>query len=416
MTGEGVDPFLAGRLAGSGAVTDTDVVIVGGGPAGLYAGLLLAGAGVRVEVVEEHERIGEPTHCTGILGVEALQLPGVPADAVLGQPCTARFHSPAGHCLEYAGPEGEVRVVDRAAFDRSLANAAVAAGARVLTGSRAVRLVVEPHGVVVETWRAGQLASTRASVCLLACGASYRFQRDLGWGLPGLFLSSAQTEVGAAGGEELDIFLRPDLTTAGFAWLVPVRRGGESRAKVGVMAPRRAGRALDRVLAELTMAGRIAGPPGRVISRLLPLGPLRRTYGDRVLAVGDAAGLVKPTTGGGIYYSLLSARWAAETVVAAFERGEFSARTLGGYEERWRAHLGRELSVGVWFRRLAERLTPGDLDALTELAIRDGVIPIVRRAARFNWHRELILQTLRHPEVFRIVLRRLWPWWDPARA
>jgi flavin-dependent dehydrogenase len=164
---------------------------------------------------------------------------------------------------------------------------------------------------------------------------------------------------------------------------------------------------LGRLVAELTGAGRLTGSPGAAVVRLLPLGPLERTFGSRVLAIGDAAGLVKPTTGGGIYYSLLSASWAAETVARAFGRGDFSERTLAAYEELWQARLGRELRVGVWFRRLAERLTPGDLDALTELAITDGVMPVVRRTARFNWHRRMILRTLRHPGVLQIVLRRL---------
>jgi flavin-dependent dehydrogenase len=126
-----------------------------------------------------------------------------------------------------------------------------------------------------------------------------------------------------------------------------------------------------------------------------------------VLAIGDAAGLVKPTTGGGIYYSLLSAGWAADTIARAFERGDFSAAALAGYEETWRAHLGQELSVGVWFRRLAARLCASDIDALTALAISDGVMPIISRTARFNRHRDLIRQTLRHPGVLQIVARRL---------
>ncbi len=171
--------------------------------------------------------------------------------------------------------------------------------------------------------------------------------------------------------------------------------------------PARARHVLGRLLHELAETGRVSGCPGPVVVRPLPLAPLARTYGNRVLAIGDAAGLVKPTTGGGIYYSLLSARWASETLVEAFERGDFSASMLGGYEETWRCHLRHELSVGVWFRRLAAWLTPADLDALTRLGMTDGVMPLIRATARFNWHRDLILETLRHPAVLQIVLRRL---------
>ena len=51
--------------------------------------------------------------------------------------------------------------------------------------------------------------------------------------------------------------------------------------------------------------------------KLLPLAPITRTFADRVLAVGDAGGLVKATTGGGIYYSLLTASLAADTLTSA---------------------------------------------------------------------------------------------------
>ena len=66
--------------------------------------------------------------------------------------------------------------------------------------------------------------------------------------------------------------------------------------------------------------------------KVLPLGPIDRTYGDRLLVLGDAAGLVKPTTGGGIYYSLLSARIAAEVLGPALTSDALGADTLAAYE------------------------------------------------------------------------------------
>ncbi len=393
-----------------------DVLIVGAGPAGLYAAQQLARQGFAVRVLEEHARLGEPVHCTGILGTEAFMLPGIPTDAVLSRPNSARFHSPTGHELVYSGPDDEVCVIDRGAFDKALGDAARAAGATIWTGARVAGLAVERDRVSAHVLGPTGTYTTSATVCLLACGASYRLQRGLGLGMPSLFMGSAQTEAAAVSGEELRVLLRPELLPGGFGWLVPIARDGAPRAKIGVMAPSGARRALRGLIGELVGTQRLQWPTEPPVTRLLPLAPIGRTFGDRVIAVGDAAGLVKPTTGGGIYYSLLSASWAADVLGEAFRQGRFSASVLGAYEERWRVHLGRELRVGVWFRQIAARLTPTDLDLLAKLAIEDGLLPLIRSVARFNWHQQLILRAVRHPGVLQIVARRLvWPRADTCR-
>jgi digeranylgeranylglycerophospholipid reductase len=174
-----------------------------------------------------------------------------------------------------------------------------------------------------------------------------------------------------------------------------------------VMVRRGAEGVLGRIVDDLCREGRILAPQAAAVVRPMPLGPLSRTYGDRVLAVGDAAGLVKPTTGGGIYYGLLSAAWAAETLARAFERGDFSARCLSRYEDMWRERLGRELRIGTWFRRLASRMTAAEIDVLVELAVQDGVAPVLRQHARFDWHASLILGLVRHPGVLKILAQRV---------
>jgi flavin-dependent dehydrogenase len=125
------------------------------------------------------------------------------------------------------------------------------------------------------------------------------------------------------------------------------------------------------------------------------------------MAVGDAAGQSKPTTGGGIFYALLSAEAAARTAAAALKRGDCSAAAMSSYETGWRKRLGREIKMGAFFRRLAERLTDQEIDDLFRVVLSDGVLPAVTRKARFDWHWDVISFALRHPALGRIFLKGL---------
>jgi digeranylgeranylglycerophospholipid reductase len=142
--------------------------------------------------------------------------------------------------------------------------------------------------------------------------------------------------------------------------------------------------------------------------KILPLGPVNKTYGPRLLAVGDAAGLVKPTTGGGIYYSLISGQFAAETLDEALKTDDLRESRLKQYETRWRERLGAEIRIGLAFRLLASRLNDRGIDSIVELARIDGIIPMLRQTADFNWHRQSALALLRHSQFRRILLSSLW--------
>jgi geranylgeranyl reductase family protein len=379
-----------------------DVVIVGGGPAGLYTGLQLARAGCRVELFEEHAQIGQPVHCTGVLAQDAFGEFDLPSDSVLNHLTTVRFVAPSGTTVEYATPSVEAVVIDRGRFDRELADQATRAGLRITRG-RVTAVQARHDGVQVA---AGDVTA-RARACVLACGAGYALHRRLGLGMPRLMLHTAQAEVAAARLHPVEVHFGEATAPGGFAWAVPVERAHGSYVRVGVMCDGQAALRFRHLLARLSQRWGIdSADAGRVPrQKILPLAPLRRTYGDRLLAVGDAAGIVKPTTGGGIYYSLLTARLAAQTLIPALNANRLEAPALSDYERAWRSALGSELRWQIVLRRIARRLSDRDIDGLFDLAHTDGIMPIVRRTARFNSHRQFIVALLKHPPARRVLFR-----------
>ena len=381
-----------------------DVVIVGGGPAGLYAGARLAAAGVRTTLLEEHPASGDPVHCTGVLAAEAFDEFTLSRRSILNELTTARFWSPAGHPITYCGPHVEALVIDRRAFDQDLYTQAADAGVTVLQDSRATGLAIDGAGVTVRTAR----GDVRARVAVLACGANYALHRQVGLGMPRMFLHTAQMEVTARSLGDVELHFGSEIAPKGFGWVVPVVRGHQARARIGVMCESEAPRYFDRMLARVSGRwGIAANDLGRPRQKILPLAPLPRTYGDRLVAIGDAAGLVKPTTGGGIYYSLVSAALAADVLIDALLEGDLSADRLAPYERQWRARLSAEFQAQLELRLAAHRMTDADIEDLFELARTDGVMPIVRRTASFNRHRKLIVELLKHPPVRQLILRRL---------
>jgi digeranylgeranylglycerophospholipid reductase len=389
-----------------------DIAVVGGGPGGLHAAYQLAQSGFEVIVFEEHASTGDPVHCTGVLAVEAFDEFDLPRSAFLNALTTVQFFGPSGASIEYSTPQVEAIVIDRKAFDTALSQRAERAGATLLVGERIVGVSVHDDGVAITT--AGD-QRINAKACVLACGANYSLQKRLGLGTPVMHLQSAQIELPASEPGHVEVHFGNAVAPKGFAWAVPVMRGQRTFARIGLMCERDAREHFDLFLARIGPRWQTGTPTcltGGLKPRLkmLPLGPIARTYAARVLAVGDAAGLVKATTGGGIYYSLLSASLAAETLTEAFSQSDFSAAALSAYEERWRAALGEEFSAQMSLRRIANRMSDNEIDALFELARTDGIMPLVRKTAQFNRHRALIVSLLNHPPARRLLMRRVLGW------
>src|SRR5580765_1332477 len=124
-----------------------DVLVAGAGPGGLYLAMRLAQQGVRTIVCEEHSGIGDPVHCTGVLAADSFREFDLPDAAILKQLTRVRFVSPGGIAVDYATAAALANVIDRQAFERTLAERATAAGADIRHSARVSAIDIDRDGV-----------------------------------------------------------------------------------------------------------------------------------------------------------------------------------------------------------------------------------------------------------------------------
>ncbi|MCK5576945.1 MAG: NAD(P)/FAD-dependent oxidoreductase, partial [Dehalococcoidales bacterium] len=219
----------------------------------------------------------------------------------------------------------------------------------------------------------------------------------------GDFVVGAQAVVEARDDiDEVEVYLGQEVAPGFFAWLVPT---SPSRGLAGLLARRKPGIYLERLLSSLRSQGKIGLAEAEPGYRGISLRPLERTYARRVLVVGDAAGQVKPTTGGGIYFGLLAAEIAVQKLKRALEQDDLSASSLAGYEKEWKKRLGKELGVGYWARKLYERLSDRQLDRIFEIAVDNGIIEALLedKDLSFDWHGKAILRVVRQKALVSIL-------------
>jgi len=376
------------------------VAVIGSGPAGSHVAYRLAVMGHRVVVLERKRKAGEQACCTGIIGKECVSSYAIPDSVVLRQANSALLFSPSGGCVRLYRPETQAYVVDRAAFDLTLAEKAGNVASEYLLNSRVDDVKVEKDRVRVEVICGAKKSYLEARAVVIAAGFGTPLTGRLG--KIGDFVVGGQAEVETRGMTELEVYFGKAVAPGFFGWLVPTL---PDKALVGVLSRKRPGHYLSELISSLVAQGKIVSADESFTYGGIPLKPLSKTYGDRVLVVGDAAGQVKPTTGGGIFYGLLCADIAVDVLHRALEADALSAGSLADYERAWKNKLGRELKAGYWARKLYERLSDRQIDKLFDIIKSKGVLDDIMQAddLSFDWHSEAILRMMRHSAVSRFL-------------
>ena len=362
-----------------------DFVVVGAGPAGSQCAYKLGSLGYSVLQIEEHRSVGKPVECTGVVSRRVISM--VKTDSIVNRVHGAHIYFPSGKNVHVSKDE-ETIIIDRERFDQDVSSAAIGEGVELRMNSVFLDADLHDGSITVKYRKEGNVVEENAMALVGADGAGSTVRRNL---YPNQkvrrMVSAYQVEaaVKMKDQDSVDVYLGSAYSRGFFGWAAPAG----DLTRIG-----NAGFGMSRELF-LNIFKKFLDPSKLSINGgLIPIRTLDRTYGERSVLVGDAGGIVKPLTGGGIYTGMLSGELAAESLNMAYEKENFSASSLAVYQSMWKKAIGKELSRDLKIQKLYSKITDTSLDAMESMLSDPDILRKISNAGDIDFPSKVVIGIL----------------------
>ena len=377
-----------------------DVCIVGASIAGNYLTYLLSKSNLKIVVIEDHKEIGIPFQCAGIISQKISQLIELPENIILNRVTTAKIVNPSGKFINLSGDE-QPYIIDRIALDRLYyikikdnPNITYYLGERFKTFK--YRIEDDKKYLLIETSKRKFIAKM-----LIGCdgplslvGKQLKVKNDV--------IYASQIRIKADFSEnEAAMYFNPQWKQL-FGWIVPE---GNRVYRVGIASAKNVNKCLKSFLNELSVdvKDKIDQQGG-----IIPYGVMNKLAFDNILLLGDAAGQVKATTGGGIIMLLTAAKYASNCIHRCIDEENFSKRIIQKhYEKPCSQTIGRELKLHFIIRLILENFRNKEFEIFFKIIKENKIEHLISFYGDMDFPRTLIIKLLRKRTVLGFMFKFL---------
>ncbi|MFW9999084.1 MAG: NAD(P)-binding protein [Candidatus Hodarchaeota archaeon] len=371
-------------------IADCDVCIIGGSLTGNYLSYLLSKTNLKILVIEEHEQIGLPLQCAGIVSQKLSNLIELPPEIILNRVDTAKIVAPSGVFIKLAGNE-KPYIIDRVGLDRLFyekikynENIQYSFGEKF----RNFQIIKQNQEklVLIETNK----RKIKANILVGCDGPLTSVGKILGIKNDNLFATQIRIKGQFNENEALLFFDRRWREL--FGWIVPE---GNNIYRIGIASSKNIGKNFR------TFLNRLKINPDQKIDQqggLIPYGLMNKLAFNNVLLVGDSACQVKATTGGGIIMLLTAGKYAAECIKKCFKYKKFTRRIIKrNYETPCRIKIGRELKIHYLIRAFLEKCTKKDFEKIFRIIKKSEIETLISIYGDMDFPRATIFKIIKNP-------------------
>jgi geranylgeranyl reductase family protein len=385
-----------------------DVSIVGGGPIGGYIAGEIAKKNFKVSIFEKNKKIGIPVNCAGLVTPRVFKYLDISKKIVIQNKVKgANIHSPSGNILTIGGDKVHAFVIDRSKFDKEIIKKSEKNGTDIFLKSNVLSAQKIGNHIELKT---SQNPKIKCRLLVGADGPYSKIRERFAFPEPTELIRGIGAEVSNINIDSnfVEIFIGRNIAPGFFAWIIPTDKYG-TKARIGLCIHQKAINSPKYYLSNFLKNKHVHSflkdvKISKHIGGIIPLGVLKRTYTSNVLVVGDAAAQVKPTSGGGIFPGLLCASHCAKTVIDALEKNNFSSHFLKKYQKLWTKDIGKELSIGMKFRKIYRNLTDKQMDKCIENLQNPKITEIISKYGDIDYPSKLIKPILKNaPALLKLL-------------